>query len=161
MNPPIDAVDMKLLAELQRDASLSTPELAVRIGLSQSPCWRRLQRLRAEGYIQSTVALVDRRKFGFTLQIFAQLKMSRLTDESRADLLRRIDAIPEILECYTILGEMDLMMKVLVPDTTWYQQFLVSILMKLPGVSEVHSVLTLSQMKSTTAIPLTTRKLKS
>ena len=69
MNPPIDAVDMKLLAELQRDASLSTPELAVRIGLSQSPCWRRLQRLRAEGYIQSTVAIVDRRKFGFTLQI--------------------------------------------------------------------------------------------
>jgi Lrp/AsnC family transcriptional regulator len=161
MNPHIDTVDMKLLAELQRDASLSTPELAVRIGLSQSPCWRRLQRLRAEGYIQSTVAIVDRRKFGFPLQIFAQLKMSRLTDESRADLLRRIDATPEILECYTILGEMDLMMKVLVPDTTWYQQFLVSVLMKLPGVSEVHSVLTLSQMKSTTAIPLTTRKLKS
>jgi Lrp/AsnC family transcriptional regulator len=160
MNPDIDAVDLKILAELQRDATLSTPELAERIGLSQSPCWRRLHRLRTEGYIQSTVALVDRRKLGFTLQIFAQLKMSRLTDESRADLLRRIDAIPEILECYTILGEMDLMMKVLVPDTTWYQQFLVSVLMKLPGVSEVHSVLTLSQTKSTTAIPLNTRRLK-
>ncbi len=161
MTPDIDAVDLKILAQLQQDASVSTPELAERIGLSQSPCWRRLQRLRAEGYIQSTVAILDRRKLGFTLQIFAQLKMSRLTDDSRADLLRRIEAIPEILECYTILGEMDIMMKVLVPDTTWYQEFLVCVLMKLPGVSEVHSVLTLSQTKSTTAIPLNRRKLKS
>lgn len=156
----LDAVDVKMLAVLQRDASLSTAELAERVGISQSPCWRRLQRLREEGYIKSTVALLDRHKMGLGLQIFAQAKMSRLTDESRAELLRRIEAIPEILECYTVLGESDLMVKVIVPDMLWYQEFLISVLLKLPGVSDVHSVVTLSEAKYTTAIPLQPRKVK-
>jgi Lrp/AsnC family transcriptional regulator len=160
MASDIDAVDMKLLALLQQDASLSTADLAERVGISQSPCWRRLQHLREAGYIKSTVALVDRRKLGFNLQVFAQLKMSRLTEETRAALLRLIDSTPEILECYTILGEMDMMMKVLAPDTTWYQEFLVSVIMKLPGVSDVHSVVTLAETKNTTAIPLHARKFK-
>lgn len=156
----LDAVDVKMLAVLQKDASLSTAELAERVGISQSPCWRRLQRLREEGYIKSTVALLDRHKMGLGLQIFAQAKMSRLTDESRAELLRRIEAIPEILECYTVLGESDLMVKVIVPDMLWYQEFLISVLLKLPGVSDIHSVVTLSETKYTTAIPVQPRKAK-
>jgi Lrp/AsnC family transcriptional regulator len=156
----LDAVDIKMLAVLQKDASLSTAELAERVGISQSPCWRRLQRLREEGYIKSTVALLDRHKMGLGLQIFAQAKMSRLTDESRAELLRRIEAIPEILECYTVLGESDLMVKVIVPDMLWYQEFLISVLLKLPGVSDIHSVVTLSETKYTTAIPVQPRKAK-
>jgi Lrp/AsnC family transcriptional regulator len=158
--PGLDTVDLKLLGLFQRDASLSTAELAGRVGISQSPCWRRLQRLRDEGYIKAVVAIADRHKLGFSMQIFAQLKMARLTADERAELLRLIDSIPEILECCPILGEMDLMLKVIVPDVLWYQDFLVSVIMKLPGVKDVHSIVTLAEIKNTTVIPLHPRTLK-
>jgi len=156
----LDAIDLKILALLQQDASLSTADLAERVGVSQSPCWRRIQRLREEGYIKATVAIVDRQKLGFMMQIFAQIKMSRLTDEGRAELVRRLHAIPEILESYTVFGELDLMLKVIAPDVIWYQEFVFSVIMKLPGVQEVRSIVTLLETKSTTAIPLKVRKFK-
>ena len=160
MPAEIDAIDLKILALLQQDASLSTGDVAERVGVSQSPCWRRIQRLRDEGYIKSTVAIVDRAKLGYMMQIFAQVKMSRLTDEARADLVKQINNIPEILECYTVFGEMDVMMKVVAPDVLWYQEFVFSVLMKLPGVQDVRSIVTLLETKNTTAIPLKARKFR-
>lgn len=153
----LDPIDVKILEILQRDASLSTAELAERVGLSQSPCWRRIQRLKEEGYIKGTVALVDRRKLGFTLQIFAQVKMSPLTDEERARFHQAIEAIPEILECYTVFGEMDAMLKILAPDVNWYQDFIFSTVLRLPGVIDVRSIVTLADSKNTTAVPLQVR----
>jgi Lrp/AsnC family transcriptional regulator len=160
MPPDLDAIDTKILTLLQQDASLSTAELAERAGVSQSPCWRRIQRLRAEGYIKAQVVIVDRHKLGFRMQIFAQVKMSRLSDEARADFVRQILAVPEILECYTVFGEMDVLMKILAPDVTWYQDFIFSVLMKLPGVQDVRSIVTLVETKSTTAIPMKLRKFR-
>jgi Lrp/AsnC family transcriptional regulator len=160
MPSDLDAIDLKILTLLQHDASLSTAELAERAGISQSPCWRRIQRLRENGYIKATVAIVDRQKLGFMMQIFAQVKMARLTDEARADLVRQVNSVPEILECYTVFGEMDVMMKVLAPDVVWYQEFVFSVIMKLPGVQEVRSIVTLVETKSTTQIPLKVRKLR-
>jgi len=156
----LDPIDVKILALLQQDASLSTAEVAERVGVSQSPCWRRIQRLREEGYIKATVAIVDRLKLGFQIQIFAQAKMLRLTEEARAEFFRQIQNIPEIVECYTLFGEMDVMMKVIAPDVLWYQEFIFSVLMKLPGVQDVRSIVTLLEAKSTTAIPLKARKLR-
>jgi Lrp/AsnC family transcriptional regulator len=160
MSEGLDAIDLKILTLLQQDASLSTAELAERVGVSQSPCWRRIQRLREEGYIKQTVAIVDRLKVGLHMQIFAQVKVSRLSDEQRADLVRAINNVPEIVECYTVFGEMDVMMKVLAPDVTWYQEFIFSTIMKLPGVQDIRSIVTLAETKSTTAIPLKVRKLR-
>ena len=160
MPAELDTIDLKILTLLQQDASLSTADLAERVGVSQSPCWRRIQRLREEGYIKSTVAIVDRQKLGFMMQIFAQIKMSRLTDEARAELVREINDIPEILECYTVFGEMDVMMKIVAPDVIWYQEFVFSVIMKLPGVQDVRSIVTLLETKSTTAIPLKARKFR-
>jgi Lrp/AsnC family transcriptional regulator len=94
------------------------------------------------------------------MQIFAQMKVTRLSDAERAEFSRAIDSIPEIVECYTVFGEMDVMMKVLAPDVTWYQDFVFSTIMKLPGVTDVRSIVTLVETKSTTAIPLKTRKLR-
>jgi Lrp/AsnC family transcriptional regulator len=139
---------------------MSTAELAEKVGVSQSPCWRRIQRLREEGFIKSTVALVDRVKLGLHMQIFAQVKMSRLSDGERAEFIRAVDNVPEILECYTIFGEMDVLMKVLAPDVMWYQEFIFSTIMKLPGVQDVRSIVTLAEMKNATAIPLKVRKLR-
>src|SRR6266513_785951 len=160
MPPELDSIDLKILALLQQDASLSTAELAERVGVSQSPCWRRIQRLREEGYIKATVAILDRHKLGFQIQIFAQAKILRLSEQDRAEFVRQIDNIPEIVECYTVFGEMDVMMKVIAPDVLWYQEFIFSVLMKLPGVQDVRSIVTLLEAKSTTAIPLKTRRLR-
>ena len=83
----LDSSDVKILTLLQQDASLSTAEVAERVGLSQSVCWRRIQRLREDGYIKAMVALVDRQKLGFKIQIFAQARMTRLTEESARRVL--------------------------------------------------------------------------
>ncbi len=153
----LDAIDIKILDLMQRDASLSTAELAERVGLSQSPCWRRIQRLREEGYIKAVVAIVDHQLLGFKMQIFAQVKMTTLTEEERAGFYKAINTIPEILECWTVFGEMDAMLKILAPDVSWYQDFIFSVLLKLPGVVDVRSIVTLSATKSTTAVPLKAR----
>lgn len=156
----LDAIDTKILELMQRDASLSTAELAERVGLSQSPCWRRIQRLREEGYIKAQVVIVDREKLGFKMQIFAQVKMTTLSEEDRAKFHKAINDTPEILECYTVFGEMDAMLKVLAPDVIWYQDFIFSTILKLPGVVDVRSIVTLAESKSTTAIPMRARKFR-
>jgi Lrp/AsnC family transcriptional regulator len=157
MADELDAIDTKILTLMQKDASLSTAELAERVGLSQSPCWRRLQRLREEGYIKAQVVILDAEKLGFHMKIFAQVKMTRLTEEERAEFFRAVQNIPEIVECYTVFGEMDTMLKIVAPDVRWYQDFIFSTLMKLPGVQDVRSIVTLSESKSTTEIPLKAR----
>ena len=156
----IDAIDIKILDLMQRDASLSTAELAERVGLSQSPCWRRIQRLREEGYIKAVVAVVDHEMLGFKMQIFAQVKMTTLTDEDRENFYKAINNIPEILECWTLFGEMDAMLKVMAPDVRWFQEFVFNVILKLPGVTDVRSIVTLSASKSTTAIPLRARQFR-
>jgi Lrp/AsnC family transcriptional regulator len=156
----LDAIDIKILDLMQRDASLSTAELAERVGLSQSPCWRRIQRLREEGYIKGVVAIVDPKLMGFNMQIFAQVKMTTLTDDERANFHKAINAIPEILDCWTVFGEMDAMLRVLAPDVTWYQDFIFNVILKLPGVIDVRSIVTLTESKSTTAIPLRARQFR-
>lgn len=160
MPSTLDAIDIKILDLMQRDASLSTAELAERVGLSQSPCWRRIQRLREDGYIKSVVAIVDPQLLGFKMQIFAQVKMTTLTDDERANFHKAINAIPEILDCWTVFGEMDAMLRVLAPDVTWYQDFIFNVILKLPGVIDVRSIVTLSESKSTTAIPLRARQFR-
>ena len=139
---------------MQQDGSLSTAEIAERVGLSQSPCWRRIQRLKNDGYIKGIVAIIDRHKLGLNMQIFAQVKMGTLTDAQREKFLRSIDEMPEIQECYSLFGEMDVILKVLSPDVNWYQEFVFNTIMKQPSVKEVQSLMTLSEIKCTTSVPL-------
>lgn len=154
MGDELSTIDLRILEQVQRDASLSTSDLADKVGLSQSPCWRRLQRLRDEGYITRQVALVDRAKFGPSLYIFATLKIGTLTEEQRADFIRKLELIPEILESYSIFGERDVLIKVIAPSMDWYQGFIFKTILKLPGVVDIQSTVTLSEMKYTTAIPI-------
>ena len=154
MDETLSAIDIRILEQIQRDSSLSSSELADKVGISQSPCWRRLQRLRDEGYVTGQVALLDRTKFGPSLFFFATLKIGTLTEEQRAAFLRKLELTPEILECYSILGERDLLIKVIAPTMDWYQNFIFKTLMKLPGVVDVQSTVTMTEMKYTTAIPV-------
>jgi Lrp/AsnC family transcriptional regulator len=154
MSDELSKVDLRILEQLQRDCSLSSGELAERVGLSQSPCWRRLQRLKEDGYIRRQVALIDPAKFGPVIYIFAFLRMATLTEAQREDFIRKVELTPEILECHAIFGEMDIMIKVIAPSMDWYQNFMFKTLLKLPGVQNVQSTVTLTELKSTTAIPL-------
>ena len=154
MREELAPVDIRILEQIQRDSSLSTSDLADRVGLSQSPCWRRLQRLKDEGYIKGEVALVDRAMLGTTILIYATLKMATLTDDKRAEFIRRVQDTPEIMECHTMFGEMDIMIKVLAPSLEWYQRFIFNTILKLPGVTDVQSSVTLTEIKNTTALPL-------
>ncbi len=146
--------DLRILEQMQKDCSMSTTELADKVGLSQSPCWRRLQRLKDEGYIKKQVAILDRTKFGSNLCIFAYLKMATLTEKQRAEFVRNIQLVPEILECHTVFGEMDIVIKVIAQSLEWYQKFIFETIFKLPGVQDIQSTVTLVELKSTTEIPL-------
>jgi Lrp/AsnC family transcriptional regulator len=154
MTEEFSRFDLKILEQMQKECSMSTTELAERVGLSQSPCWRRLQRLKDEGYIKKQVALLDRHKFGSSLYIFAYLKMATLTEKQRKEFLRNIEIIPEIIECHTVFGEMDIVMKIIAQSLEWYQQFIFDTILKLPGVQDIQSTVTLVELKSTTEIPL-------
>jgi len=154
MTEDFSRFDLRILEEMQKDCSVNTTDLADKVGLSQSPCWRRLQRLKDEGYIKKQVAILDRTKFGSSLYIFAYLKMATLTDKQRAEFMRNIQVVPEILECHTVFGEMDIVMKVLAQSLEWYQKFIFDTILKLPGVQDIQSTVTLMELKSTTEIPL-------
>jgi Lrp/AsnC family transcriptional regulator len=100
------------------------------------------------------VAILDRKKFGSSLYIFAYLKMATLTENQRADFVREIRLVPEILECHTVFGEMDIVMKILAHSLESYQKFIFDTLLQLPGVQDIQSTVTLMELKSTTEIPL-------
>lgn len=154
MPAELDRLDLKILDRLQINAAETSSEIADQVGLSQSPCWRRIQRLKAEGYVKGEVAILDREKFGESMYIFAQLKMSRLSNEDRERFVQSIQEIDEITEAYTLFGDMDVMLKVLAPNIAWYQNFTFRRLLRLPGVEDVRSTATLSELKNTHRIPL-------
>lgn len=154
MAEELSSLDISILELMQKNADLSTGEIAEAVGLSQSPCWRRIQRLKDEGYIRKQVALLDRSKLGESFYIFASLKMATLTPPERAEFMRKIETIPEILESYTLFGERDVMIKVYALSMSWYQDFVFNVLMKLPGVLDIQATVTIAELKYTTAIPL-------
>ena len=150
----MDDADRRILVLMQQDCSLSTAELAERVGLSQSPCWRRVQRLRAEGVIRAEVALLDRGKLGLKTQIFAQVKLSaqgRQHLDEFADAIRRF---PEVLECWVLMGPLDFLLRVVAPDVESYERFFFEKLSRVPGIQEITSTVALSEIKATTALPI-------
>lgn len=156
----LDEADLRLLAVLQEDSSLSAAELAKRVGLSQSPCWRRIQRLKDEGYIKREVAIVDRKKLGLNAHIFARVKLSAHGHAQLAEFSRAVQSFPEVLECYVLMGEVDFLLRVVTKDVEAYERFFFEHLSQLPGVQEINSTVALSEIKSSTAVPLPRRKQK-
>ena len=152
MSIPLDIYDQRILALLQEESSLSTAEIAERIGLSQSPCWRRIQRLKEEGVIRKQVTLLDRKKIGLNTQVFAQINAhgrKNLTDFAEA-----MHQFPEVLECHVLMGAVDFMLRIVTRDIESYERFFFEKLSAVPGIQEVNSIVALSEIKSTTTLPL-------
>lgn len=151
----LDRYDLKILAELQHDARLSNQELAERIGLSPSPCSRRVKQLEDDGYIIRQVALLDRKKLGLSLTAYVLIGMDRHTPERFEHFQSVIRQCPEVLECCLVTGmEADYQLKVVVPDMDHYQQFLLGQLTRIEGVTSVRSSFVLNQVLSSTELPL-------
>ena len=150
----LDAFDRQILALVQQDASRSTSEIAELVGLSQAPCWRRLQRLKETGYIRAQVALLDRRKIGLNAQIFAEVKLTATGRSNLEDFTQAIREFPEVLDCFVLLGTVDFMLRVVARDIEAYERFFYEKLSRLPGVQEINSMVAMSEIKSTTELPL-------
>lgn len=149
----LDDADWKILAVVQKDSTLSTTGLAAAVNMSQSACWRRLQRMRDSGIIKSEVALVDRKKVGLNAQVFAQVKLTAHGRSHLADFAEAIRGFPEVLDCFVLMGTVDFMLRIVTKDIESYETFFFNRLSKVSGIQEINSMVTLSEIKSTTALP--------
>jgi Lrp/AsnC family transcriptional regulator len=150
----LDAIDRRLLSLLQADASRPVGELAAAVGLSQSPCWRRIQRLREDGFITGEVALLDRERLGLGSVIYAQLEVARLGPDDHAAFAETIAAVPEIVECHAVLGGSSMLVKLVTPDLASAWARLNDTVLRLPGVERMHTLVVAETLKQTTALPL-------
>ncbi len=150
----LDPYELKILRELQRDASQTTSQIAERVGLSSSPCWRRIDRLEREGYIKRRVALVDRKKVGLDAHVFAQVKLNAHGRANLDEFSAKIREFPEVLDCYVLMGSIDFLIRVVAADIEAYEKFFFEKLSQLPGVQELNSIVALSEIKATTELPI-------
>ncbi len=150
----IDRLDRELLKLLQTESEVTASEIGERIGMSQSTCWRRIQRLRDEGLIQEQLVTLDRKKAGLNAMIFAQVKLSSQGRSNLAEFSDAIQSFPEVLDCYVLMGNVDFLLRLVSADIDAYEKFFFDKLSTLSGVQEITSSIALSEIKHTTALPL-------
>jgi len=150
----LDNLDRRILDSLQRNAKLSNVQLAEEVGLSPSPCLRRVRLLEEAGVIRGYHAELDRSKSGLGLTVFVGVKVERHHDASANAFRAAVIDLPEVISCHVVSGESDFLLQVVLPDLASYEDFLFSTLLKLPGVSDIRSNFAISTVKSQTALPL-------
>jgi len=153
MDVVLDAIDRRILRELQRDATIAIADLAQIVGLSQTPCWKRIKRLTDAGIITGRVALLAREKLDLGLAVFVSIRTSRHDQAWLDDFAGAAAAMPEVVEFYRLSGEIDYLLKVLVKDIAAYDAFYKRLIAAAP-LSDVSSAFAMEQIKSTTAIPV-------
>ena len=149
----MDAIDRKILAVIQEDASLSVAEIGNRVGLSSTPCWKRIQRLEADGVIQKRVALVDQNKIGLGVTVFVSVETGDHSQEWLARFADTVQAMPEVMEFYRMAGDVDYMLRVVVPDIAGYDTFYKKLIATV-SLKNVTSRFAMERIKSTTALPI-------
>jgi Lrp/AsnC family transcriptional regulator len=152
--PQIDDIDRRILELLQDDASLSSAQVAERVGLSASPCWRRIQRLEKAGVIRKRVALLDPAALGLGIVVFASVRLTAHGRQALPEFEAAVKRYPEVMECYTVSGGQDYLLRVATRDIHAYEVFLREQLLQLPSIAEVHSRIAITQVKYTTAVPI-------
>ncbi len=153
-NNELDRVDRALLAELQANARLTVAELAERVALTASPCWRRVKRLEDDGYIQGYRAMLSPEAMGYGVTAFVSVMMGSHSQESIRQFEARIAAIPEIIACHNVSGRYDFMLEVISPDLKAFGEFARNVLQALPGVKEIYSSFSLKAVKDARLLPV-------
>jgi Lrp/AsnC family transcriptional regulator len=149
----MDAIDRKILLVLQEDASLSVAEVGNRVGLSSTPCWKRIQKLEAEGVIARRVAVVDPDKVGLGVAVFVAIETGDHSDEWLARFADVVKAMPEVMEFYRMAGDVDYMLRVVVASIQEYDAFYKRLISAVP-LKNVTSRFAMERIKSTTALPI-------
>ena len=150
----LDKLDRRILRLMQSDASLSAAAIGEQVGLSQSPCWRRIQRLKETGLIKKQGMVFDRRKLGFDTMVFAHVKLTAHGRSKVREFGETIRQFPEVMECHLLLGQVDFLLRIVTPDLEAYERFFFERLSQLPDVQEVTSSIALTEIKHTTALPI-------
>ncbi len=149
--------DIAIMASLQQDASISTAALAERLTSSQSPVWRRINKLESEGTIQKRVALLDRSALGMEVVVFATINLTQTGRQNLLAFERAVETHPEVVECYTMAGIWDYVLKIICKDVRHYEDFVRNTLLSGDLVREMHSHIAVTEIKNTTELPLSTQ----
>ena len=149
----LEVKDRRILSELQRDSRLTMQELAERVGMSSSACWRRVKSLEEDGVIDRYAAIVNPRKADFGLSSIVHVSLARHERANVDNFVKQVSRHPEILECFATSGEADFHLRVVVEDIDAYNHFLDDFIFRLPGVSQVRSNIVLKEIKADTALP--------
>lgn len=151
---PLDPMDLRILDVLQQNGNASAAEIAEQVGLTATTAWRRISRLEEEGIIRQRVALLDREAVGLSVMVFATVRLSSQGRDAIEKFKQAVRKHPEILECYTMLGETDFLLRIVTRDIKAYEAFYLDYLSRFPGVQVVNSSIALAPIKETTALPL-------
>lgn len=151
----LDHQDINILELLQEDASRSSGEIAEKLNISQSPCWRRINRLQQAGLIKKTVSLINREAIGMDLVAFTTINLSQAGRSSMEKFESAVAKLDEVVECYTMTGAWDYMLKVVVKDIRHYEIFVRNqLLVEVPNIGEIHSHMAVTEIKNVTQLPL-------
>lgn len=157
MQVELDRGDLRILEVLQHHGNLSAADIAEKVDMTTSTCWRRITRLEEQGVIKARVTLLDREKVGLNVTVFSRVKLVAHGRDSLGKFEAAVREHPEVLECYTLMGDTDFLLRICVRDIKAYEAFFLDHLSKMPGVESVHSSIALSTIKETTALPLSRR----
>lgn len=150
----LDSHSLLILQELQRDSRQTVQQIADRVGLSPTPCWKRIKDMEAAGVISGYTALVDRSKVGLHLLVVVEANLSQHTEELVRQFERAVEATPQIVRCLSTTGQADYILTILVPGIAEYERFLHTELFKLPGVTHVRSSIVLKEVKAEVRLPV-------
>ena len=150
----LQKIDIQILGALQRDATISTADLATQVHLSQSPCWRRVNKLEEAGVIDRRVALLDRQKLGLEVVVFATVNLNQVGKQNLLAFERSVECHPEVVECYTMAGIWDYVLKIVCRDIRHYEDFVRNTLTASDLIRELHSHIAVTEIKNTSALPL-------
>jgi Lrp/AsnC family transcriptional regulator len=150
----LDEMDRRILRVLQAEPDLAVAQLSERVGLSQTPCWRRLRRLKASGVIQRLALILDPRQLGLPISVMANLKLHRHDEETLEALEAAVLGHAQIVECFSVSGESDYVMRVVAASVDDYERFLKKVLLHLPGVASINSSFMMNVVKMTTDLPV-------
>lgn len=152
--PALDAIDRRILVLLQANARLTNAELAEQVGISPSPCWRRVRALEEAGVIARYVTLLSPEVAGLPVSVFVSVSLEKQIEPALEVFQRAVRARPEVMECYLMTGDSDYLLRVVVSDLAAYERFLMDHLTRIPGVASIRSSFALKQVKYSTALPL-------
>ena len=150
----LDDIDRNILRQLQKDAAIPNITLARRVGLSPSPCLRRVQQLEEAGVVRNRVTLLDPTSVGLGMNVFIQVELEKQTERTLRTFEKAVMESPQVMECYLMTGEADYLLRVALADMEAFERFVVGFLTRIPGVARVRSSFTMKEVKYTTELPI-------